>query len=299
MMRDMIGESRPVDMPTEWNGIVPTAVFMEEAQKIVAEGERLGIMLRLMGGAGIRLRTLPYEELGIRLGRLGTVGQQEFTDLDFMTYERCRKHMHTLFMETLGYGFRRVTPSMAASRRRVYFHPRNWFYVDVFFDMLVVANHRLDFRGRLELDSPTITVTDFLLEKLQIVNFGGKDLKDTVLLLRAYPIGDDDHDQVNARHLEKLLRGNWGFWYTVTTNLRGLTEVVMEMKELNDEEKRITQERIQQLLARLDAMPKSLRWTVRSWIGTRQRWYEPVETQETVGGFGIWQLREEVKQKKS
>ncbi len=298
MLRDMTGESRPVDMPAEWNGIVPTSVFLEEAQKIVAEGERLGIMLRLMGGAGIRLRTQEYAELGVRLGRLGAVGQQEFTDLDFMTYERYRKHMHKLFMETLGYGFRRVTPSMAASRRRVYFHPRNWFYVDVFFDMLVVANHPIDFRRRLELDSPTITISDFLLEKLQIVNFGGKDLKDTALLLRAYPIGDEEQAQINARYLEKLLAKHWGFWYTVTTNLHGLADVVAEMKELSEDERNFIIERSNQLLKRLEGAPKSWRWKARAIIGARQRWYEPVETQETVGGFGIWQLREELKRDK-
>ncbi|MBI1802004.1 MAG: hypothetical protein HY259_14425 [Chloroflexi bacterium] len=297
MQRDMTGENRVVDMPAEWNGVVPTQVFLDEAQKIVSEGERLGVVLRLMGGAGIRLRTQPYAELGVRLGRLGAVGQQEFTDLDFMTYERHRKQMHTLFMDRLGYGFRRVTPSMAASRRRVYFHPRNWFYVDVFFDLLVVANHPLDFRRRLALDTPTITATDFLLEKLQIVNFGGKDLKDTVLLLRAFPIGDDDRAQINARHLQKLLGGNWGFWYTVTTNLRGLVEVVAEMSELHDDEREVVTERSRQLLKRLDDAPKSLRWQARSLIGPRQRWYELVETQETVGGFGIWQLREDVKRK--
>jgi len=39
--------------------------------------------------------------------------------------------------------------------------------VDVFFDKLLVANHPIDFKGRLELDYPTITVTDMLLEKFR------------------------------------------------------------------------------------------------------------------------------------
>jgi hypothetical protein len=64
--------------------------------------------------------------------------------------------------------------------------------VDVFFDKLLVANHPIDFKGRLELDYPTITVTDMLLEKIQMWEaFSVKDLKDCLLLLKAHSIGEE------------------------------------------------------------------------------------------------------------
>jgi hypothetical protein len=34
-------------------------------------------------------------------------------------------------------------------------------------------------------------------------------------------------------------------------------------------------------------------WKARSKIGARKRWYEPVETEDTVGDFGIWRMTRE------
>jgi hypothetical protein len=45
----------------------------------------------------------------------------------------------------------------------------------------------LDFRGRLELDSPTISLVDLLLSKLQIQRITEKDIKDMIAILaRSY-----------------------------------------------------------------------------------------------------------------
>lgn len=291
-------DGRLVDMPEEWGGVVPSKVFLEEAQKIVQEGEKQGLILRVMGGVGIRLHTMELADLGQRLGRLGEPGQQEFTDLDFMSYRKQRDRIKALFVDTLGYGFRRPTLSSAASQRRIYFHPQGWFFVDVFWDQLVVANHRLDFRGRLELDSPTLTPTDFLLEKLQIVNCGGKDLKDALVILIAHEVGESEAPEtINGRYIAKLLAGDWGFWYTVTTNFDGLGEFIPTMEELTEAEKATALSRIAALRELIDGTPKSLGWKTRAIIGPRKRWYEPVETTETAGDFGIWRLREETKPK--
>jgi hypothetical protein len=286
-------EDRLVDMPEEWGGVVPSQVFLEEAQRIVQEGEKRGLILRVMGGVGIRLHTMELADLGQRLGRLGRVGGQEFTDLDFMSYRKQRDGIKALFVDTLGYGWRRPTMSSSASQRRIYFHPQGWFFVDVFWDQLRVANHPLDFRGRLELDSPTLTPTDFLLEKLQIVTFGGKDLKDALVMLIAHGVGESDAPEtINGRYVARLLARDWGFWYTVTTNLAGMREIVPAMVELTAAEKTTALSRIEALRRLIDGTPKSLGWKTRAIIGPRKRWYEPVETTETVGDFGIWRLRE-------
>ena len=286
-------EDRLVDMPEEWGGVVPSQVFLEEAQRIVQEAEKRGLILRVMGGVGIRLHTMELADLGQRLGRLGRVGGQEFTDLDFMSYRKQRDGIKALLVDTLGYGWRRPTMSSSASQRRIYFHPRGWFFVDVFWDQLRVANHPLDFRGRLELDSPTLTPTDFLLEKLQIVNFGGKDLKDALVILLAHGVGERDvPETINGRYIARLLARDWGFWYTATTNLAGMREIVPAMVELTAAEKKTALSHIEALRRLIDGTPKSVGWKARAIIGPRKRWYEPVETTETVGDFGIWRLRE-------
>ncbi len=291
-LQRMEEEAREIRMPEEWGGVVPSTVFLDEARRIVAEGRKQGLILRVMGGVGIRLCTLEHEDLGQRLGRLGE-GEQEFTDLDFMTYRKHRKQMHGFF-EGLGYRKRRATLSSAASERQIFFHENGWFFVDVFFDKLMVANHRLDFRGRLELNPLTLSPTDLLLEKLQIVSFSEKDLKDSLMLLFCHQLAEEDEEEaINARYIATLLSKDWGFWYTLTTNLKGIKDLLPTMETLSDDEKSTITSRIDELLAHIEAEPKSLGWKTRSKVGTKKRWYEPVETEDTVGSFGIWRMMTE------
>ncbi|MEW6094449.1 MAG: hypothetical protein AB1531_10855 [Chloroflexota bacterium] len=280
------------ELPPEWNGVVPSQVFLDEARKIVEEGAKRAIVLRVMGGVGIRLKTLQWQETAQRLGRMGAASLQEFTDLDFMAYRKQRPRLNEVFNE-LGYGWRRPTLSSAASERRIYFHPKGWFFVDVFFDELLVANHPFSLKERLELDSPTISPTDFLLEKLQIVNMSEKDMKDSLILMLAHTVGESDSSEaINAAYIAKLMANDWGFWYTLTTNLKGLMGIAADVKELAHNERDAICSHAESLLQRIETQPKTLKWKLRSKIGTRQRWYEPVETTETVGEFGIWRLRQ-------
>jgi hypothetical protein len=181
--------------------------------------------------------------------------------------------------------------SSAATQRHIYFHPDGWFYADVFFDKLLAANHPIDFRGRLELDSPTISLTDLLLEKLQIVSFTEKDLKDTLLLLRAHNVAEGHAPEtIDEQYIAQLLAKNWGFWYTVTTNLEGLRKAISDMRELNEPDRSDISSKIDKLLQAIEKEPKTTGWKMRSVVGTKKRWYEPVESSQTVGEFGIWRL---------
>jgi hypothetical protein len=47
--------------------------------------------------------------------------------------------------------------------------------------------------------------------------------------------------------------------------------------------------RVEKLLEKIENEPKSFKWKMRAKIGTKQRWYNPVERPDTVGGFGIWE----------
>lgn len=284
-------EERVIEMPEEWAGIVPTEVFIEEGKRIVDEGTKRGIPLRMLGGVAIRIHCIEFLGFAKRLVRLGE-GQQEYTDLDFMSYSKFRKKMKD-FLAELGYSKRPPTMSSAATQRQIYFHPKGWFYVDVFYDKLLAANHPLEFRGRLDLDSPTITPTDMLLEKVQIVFPDEKDVKDAMLLLRAHEISQqEESNRINAKFIAGKLASDWGFWYTVTTNLRGLKQYAGEDQKLEADDKKDLSSKIDILLATIENEPKSAGWKMRSVIGTKRRWYNPVETTQTVGEFGIWKLRE-------
>jgi len=284
-------EERVIEMPEEWSGIIPTEVFIKEGKRIVDEATRRGIPLRLLGGVAIRFHCVEFLDFAKSLVRLGE-GQQEYTDLDFMTYSKFRKKMKDFFAE-LGYSKRPPTMSSAATQRQIYFHPKGWFYVDVFYDKLLAANHPLDFRGRLDLDSPTITPTDMLLEKVQIVFPDEKDVKDAMLLLRAHEISQqEEKNKINARFIAGKLASDWGFWYTVTTNLKGLKQYVIDDQRLSSDNKLDLTSKVDALLATIEEESKSTGWKMRAVMGTKRRWYNPVETTQTVGEFGIWKLRE-------
>jgi hypothetical protein len=291
------------ELPEEWNGIVPTEVFLSESQEIVEKAKQEGIILRILGGLGIAIHCQEYREFAQKLGRTGTgtIEGQEYSDIDYVSYRNCREKIKEL-LDKIGYAKRKATLSTAASERQIYYHPKGWFYVDVFFDKLLVANHPLDFKGRLELDYPTITVTDMLLEKLQMWEaFSIKDLKDCLLLLKAHNVEEKgEKESIDASYIAKLLAEDWGFWYTATTNLKKLRKFMSEIdklgieaninpKQIEKKDREEITEKAQFLLDRIEKEEKSFKWKMRAKIGTKKKWYNPVERPETVGGFGIWE----------
>jgi hypothetical protein len=291
------------ELPKEWNDTVPTEVFMRESESIVNTAQKEGVTLRIIGGLGIAMHSQQFSEFAKNLSRTGAgvVVGQEYSDLDFMSYRKHRDKVKELF-DRIGYLKRKATLSSAASERQIYYHPKGWFYVDVFFDQLLVSNHTIDFRGRLELDYPTITVTDMLLEKVQMWEaFGVKDLKDCLLLLRAHDVKEqNEKESVDASYMAKVLAQDWGFWYTVTTNLQNIKRFTSELDKLGpdaqinpalipDNERSDISQKITALLKRIEAEPKSFGWRMRAKVGTKRQWYNHVERPDTVGGFGIWE----------
>ncbi|MCJ7560780.1 hypothetical protein MUO79_09245, partial [Candidatus Bathyarchaeota archaeon] len=291
------------ELPKEWNDIVPTEIFMRESKTIVDTAQNEGLTMRIIGGLGIAMHCQQFSEFAKKLGRTGTgvAKGQEYSDLDFIAYRKQRDKVKKLFGK-IGYVKRRATLSSAASERQIYYHPEGWFYVDVFFDQLLVANHPVDFRGRLELDYPTITVTDMLLEKVQMWEaFGIKDLKDCLFLLKAHDIKEQkDKESIDTSYIAETLAQDWGFWYTATTNLQNIRRFVSELDKLGpdaqitpalitDKERDDINKKTTTLLNRTETEPKSFGWKMRAKVGTKKRWYNPVESPETVGGFGIWE----------
>jgi hypothetical protein len=291
------------ELPKEWNGVVPTEVFMRESQSIVERAKNEGLTMRIIGGLGIAIHCQEFSKFAKKLGRTGTGAAkgQEYSDLDFVSYRKQRDRVKEFFGK-IGYVKRRATLSSAASERQIYYQPKGWFYVDVFFDQLLVANHPIDFRGRLELDYPTITVTDMLLEKVQMWEaLGVKDLKDCLLLLKTHDIKEQrEKEDIDAAYIAKTLAKDWGFWYTATTNLQNIRRFMSELDKLGpqaqvnpalitDKERSDINEKISALLNRIETEPKSFGWKMRAKIGTKKQWYNHVERPETVGGFGIWE----------
>ena len=101
------------------------------------------------------------------------------TDLDFAGYKKQRLDIVKLF-QGLGYTTDKIVMFLG---ERLRFLGNSNPNVDIFLDRLEMC-HTIDFRDRLENGSPTISLADLLLEKMQIVQTNEKDFKDTIVLLR-------------------------------------------------------------------------------------------------------------------
>ena len=285
-----MAENRTNEMPTEWNGKVPTQIFIDESLRILKAASEAKVALKMLGGLAIKVHSLNEKEFANRLGRSAEPGQ-EYSDIDFATYYKSREGVKRV-MESLDYSKRPSTMSTSASQRQIYFHPKGWFYIDVFWDKLKAANHPISFRGRLEIDPVSIPLVDLLLEKLQIVSFSRKDMIDTLLLLKAHAVAEkEEPETISTSRVAHVLSRDWGFWFTVTTNLNGIRDYVKRMTVLSAKESSELIAKVDQILSAIDSTPRSLRWRLRAVVGTKKKWYNPVETEETVGGFGIWRLQ--------
>jgi len=225
-----------------------------------------------MGALAIRLHSPEYAELHKKLKRLGA---KEFTDIDFMTLGKDRKNI-IKFFEEQGYNIDPQVATLFGYKRHIYRNPKLGIYIDVFFDKLEMC-HTIDFTKRLEIDYPTIPLADLLLEKMQIVKINEKDIKDSIVLLRAHAIGENDKNLVNAKYIAELLAKDWGFWYTVTTNLKKLKAFLQRYDTLTSKDREDVSEKVKKILDYIDKEPKTMGWKLRARIGSKKKWYRDVE----------------------
>lgn len=246
--------------------------FVNEAIRISEAGKVKGIVLRVMGACAIRIHCPDSQEILDRL-------QRTITDVDFMSYNRFQDRIDQLFKE-LGYRSEseaaRFYAHMYGQVRSGYIDPRTQRKVDVFFDKLEMC-HTIDLKNRLEIDFPTLTVSDLLLEKMQIVKINEKDIKDSLVLIHEHDVGEEDHESINVKYISRLLSEEWGFYYTVTTNLNKLKTLLTQYDVFSTDSKNIIEQRIDKMLSRIEEQPKSMKWKMRARIGTNRKWYADVD----------------------
>ena len=245
--------------------------YVAEARTIIdAAGER-GLHLRLLGALAVVTQCPEHIWLLEQTNRI-------LTDLDFMGYEKEIRKVETMFAE-LGYdilGGRGVTMEVWVGRR--IFHDPSGVRrrVDVFLDKLDFC-HPIELNGRLHLDPVTISLTDLLLEKLQIVEINEKDLKDLVVLFLEHPVADgQEPGAFDASYVVDLLSKDWGFFYTVSLNLDRIRRYMETIPGLDGERRAVITRRIAELWQRVEDAPKSLKWKIRARVGPARRWYNEV-----------------------
>ena len=150
--------------------------------------------------------------------------------------------------------------------------------IDVFLDKMVMC-HTIDFRGRLELDGLSVSFADLVLSKMQVVSIEGKDVTDCITLLLDHPLASNDLKAINCDYIAKTLAKEWGFYYTVTQNLRRIRKDFKHLYEgrLTPGDSEELDKKLDILLETIEREPKSVRWRARAVIGPRMKWYEEVD----------------------
>jgi hypothetical protein len=244
-------------------------LFLEEAFRIMEEAEKHGIILRLLGSVAIKLHCPNFSDLYTQANR-------PLTDLDFMTYGQFNSSLREFF-ENLGYTTdERILRYFGRYRHIYHSNKVEGLHVDIFFDQLSFC-HPINFKGRLEIDNPTIPLAELLLEKMQIVEINEKDLKDTVILLREHQIGSSSSDEIDGKYVAKTLSNDWGFYYTLTTNLNKVEQYLKDFSQLTEADRQVISQRLDDVRQLIEAEPKSLKWKLREKVGTKVRWYREVE----------------------
>lgn len=244
--------------------------FMNLANSVLEEAKKRGVTLRLLGAIAFRTHCPEYKFMQYSLGRV-------LTDIDYAGLSREASKVQRVFLD-LGCSENQMVMRLFGRERRIFYYPDSELHSDVFFDKLRFC-HDIDLARRLKLDYPTITVSDLLLEKLQIVEINEKDLIDSSMLMCEHPVAETDEESINSAYISELCARDWGLWRTLTGNLGKIESFLPKLVEDPSDREKVSAV-IDDLRAAIDARPKSVAWRMRAKIGDKKKWYREVEEVE-------------------
>ena len=224
--------------------------LLDAAQELTSTGEERGVALRALGGVGVLLHC-PVA--------LSSGPHRTFADLDVAVPRDAARKAPALF-QAAGYDADRRFNAAQGDRRLIFHGPVG--KVDVFVGVFEMC-HRLDLSPRLALEPDTLTASDLLMTKLQVVEVNQKDVDDTALLLSEHEVREGPGDHIDIAYLKTLVHDDWGLWRTAT----GTLELVAGRRE------DVASRAKENAAAHRDA-PKAKRFRMRARIGERVRWYE-------------------------
>ncbi len=270
-------------------GASPAGFSIERARELVAHGAKQGVRLRVLGGAAVALRATPPTP-GVLLRRCN--------DLDLAVEEGAGRRAGEALVGAGLVALSERFNALHGHRRLIFLDGgEGSLKVDVFVGDLEMC-HVVPLRGRLEHDPLTLSPTDLLLSKGQIVELTAKDRLDLYCLLwnhevltggQAGPARAPDtglrSDAIDADYIARLCARDWGWWRTLSANLSACLRLLPETILQAADRTRIAT-RLQAVERAVEQAPKSLRWRARSRVGDRVRWYEQPEEIEGPGPTG-------------
>jgi hypothetical protein len=240
--------------------------LLENALKIVEEGERKGATIRLIGGLAVY-----YHSPSARSGEL----TRTYGDIDLFGLSHQTKIIKSV-MEDQGYIPNKRFNALHGDRRLIYHDESGSVKVDILLDYFEMC-HKIDLRDRLKIERVTIPLSDLLMTKLQIVELNEKDIKDIMALLIDHELKElDESEAIGINYIARLCSRDWGLEKTVKTTL----DIVLDWAKRhvdNEAHRDSVISKVDRIKAAIDSTPKSLKWKLRALIGDKVRWYEMPE----------------------
>lgn len=237
----------------------------ERARLIVQRAQDQGLQVRLLGGVALYLLAPS--------ARHHAVLRRAYKDIDLIVRRRDGGKLSPVLAEA-GFVPDARFNALHGETRLLYTDADDpGLQVDVFVGVFEQC-HKLDLLVGADQMDYTITPSQLLLTKLQIVEINEKDIKDLVTMFLDWRLGDDDKG-LNRQTLAEALGHDWGLFTTASDTLDTVAEVAA--RYVFGAELDTVSQAIGALRDVMADCPKSLRFRVRGKIGRRLPWHETPE----------------------
>jgi hypothetical protein len=226
---------------------------------LVQAADDAGITARLLGGVAVALHSA---------SAAAPPFARAYEDIDLMIEKKGRKKIDDV-SRACGFAPDQEFNNLHGLERRAYYSDAG--KLDVFVGEFSMC-HSLSFDGRLEIESPTIPLSDLFLTKAQIYELNRKDAYDLLAVLADHTVGEEEAGMIGAGRIREVCGNDWGFWRTVSRTLETLEEIANTDDALERARPAIVSA-IGDLRQTLTAAPKSAKWKMRAKIGERMVWY--------------------------
>lgn len=254
----------------EIRGILSEDLILE-ARTLISKATEEGALVRTLGGLAIKYHCPTASQPPLT---------RSIADIDVFGLSNQTEAIKRAFIE-LSYVPAQQFNALHGKTRLMFFEPKSHVRRDVFLDTFVMC-HKFDFRSRLGIDPFTISLSDLLMTKLQVVEIEERDYKDIVCLLVDHELATEDAQEViNARYISKICSEDWGICRTFTQNLDKTLQYIKELN-LNASKKALAEQKTKQLKETIQKTPKSLKWKVRDQVGDKMVWYELPEAPKAI-----------------
>jgi hypothetical protein len=252
------GALNPMLPPLDQAASARNLALVQEGRRLIGLAAEHDMVARLLGGTAILIHCPAALSAG---------GYREIQDLDLVVEIGCQRRLADL-LTARGY---EPEPRFNA----LHGHSRMLFYGPLSQLDVLVGNfsmcHVIKLGQRLGLDDPTLTVTDLLLTKLQIVELNSKDASDLAVLVSEHEVTTEAAapDLIDLSYLGRLVADDWGLWRTITGTVARLQQENYE---------RSVTDKLAAIDSYLRRVPKSGRHKLRARVGDRVPWFkEPDE----------------------